>query len=191
MLEDLISNQILFTAKLHLLLNPWLGTDLISVLRITAKVFLSDSDTNEKSWSETRYASRPVPASLSITNRTWSRLTPEQAEKLTSCCPSAWSPAAANALSLNTHTVILGGSHFVGQHAASRIKSEHRPQETLLSVCDVVSASLCVPEMCHSPVLLDQETWRNDSASFLSVTGDRIQRHTWRGAALHSFCTTK
>lgn len=68
------------------------------------------------------------------------------------------------------HTVILGGSYFVGQHAASHIKSEHRSQETLLSVCDVVSTTLCVPEMCHLAVLLDQEAWQNDSASFLSVT---------------------
>lgn len=43
-LEDLISDQILLTAELHLLSNPSLGTDLTSVLRITAKVFLSDSD---------------------------------------------------------------------------------------------------------------------------------------------------
>lgn len=45
MLEDLISKRILLTAKLHLLLNFPQGADLTSVLRITAKVFLSDRDT--------------------------------------------------------------------------------------------------------------------------------------------------
>ena len=69
-----------------------------------------------------------------------------------------------------SNTVILRGSYVVGQHAASHIKSEHWSQETLLSVWDVVSATLCVPEICHLAVLLDQEAWQNDRASFLSVS---------------------
>lgn len=83
-----------------------------------------------------------------------------------------------------THTIILGGSYFVGQHAASHIKSEHQPQETLLSVCNVISTTPSVPEMCQWAVLLDQDAWQNDKASFLSFKADRI----W-GAPLNSFCT--
>lgn len=78
-------------------------------------------------------------------------------DKLLSIKMTTWSPVAANSLSPHSHQVVLGGSYFVGKHAASHTKFEHQPQETLLMLQDTFPTSTVALEMRPLKVLLTRE----------------------------------